>query len=224
MITLPDFFNMPGTDFSFYTLLQQELLNLPGEEAHVEMFPLRARTSEALKAAPDHRISAVMVIFYAHENSHRLILIERQDYDGKHSGQIGFPGGKIEPGDTDEQAAALRETFEEIGISPNAVSIVGKLTNVYIPVSNFLVHPFVGYLDNEPVFSIDAREVKSVQTISVDELLNDDCRVTTSIIITKGTTLKEVPAFCIREKIIWGATALMLNELKVVLRRVNCLG
>jgi 8-oxo-dGTP pyrophosphatase MutT (NUDIX family) len=204
----------------FYESLREQLLSLPGEDSHLEMFPLRARSSEALKAAKDHRVSAVMALIFEESGEHYIIVIERQDYEGKHSGQMGFPGGKWEEQDQTELAAALRETQEEIGIDPASVVVLGSLTNVYIPVSNFLVHPFVGFLDRRPDFKIDEREVKAVFPFKLRELFNPGNKIETTINVSKGITLKNVPAFLIEGKIIWGATALMLNELRIVVGRI----
>lgn len=205
---------------SFSIKLQQELKNLPGEAAHIEMFPLRARTSEALKTAEGYRLSAVLALLYPAGASHNIILIERQDYDGKHSGQISFPGGKKEDEDYTSLEAALRETHEEIGIHPDTVTILGRLTDVYIPVSNYLVHPYLGMLESKPEFIPDPREVKAVLTFDVNQILDEKNRVMTTVTVGKGVTLKEIPAFKIQEKIIWGATALMLNELRIILNRL----
>jgi 8-oxo-dGTP pyrophosphatase MutT (NUDIX family) len=206
---------------TFASQLQTELQNLPGEEAHVEMFPLRARTSEALKTVEGYRLSAVMALLYPAGDSHHIILIERQDYDGKHSGQMSFPGGKKEDEDYTSLEAALRETHEEIGIHPDHIKVLGRLTDVYIPVSNFLVHPYVGMLESKPEFVADAREVKSVFTFDVNELLHESNRVITTVSVGKGATMKDVPAFEIDGKIIWGATALMLNEIRIILKRFS---
>lgn len=210
-----------SSSITFYFQLQKELENLPGETAHLEMFPQRARTSDAIKLAESYRISAITALIYFDDLRHQIILIERQDYDGKHSGQIGFPGGKLEETDEHEMAAALRETYEEIGIKNDQITILGKLTNVYIPVSNYLVHPFIGHLNTPPQFNIDTREVKSVFTFDLAKLLNEKNKIVTDVIVGKGSTIKNVPAFLIEEKIIWGATALMLNELKIILKRIN---
>ncbi|MBI3133063.1 MAG: CoA pyrophosphatase [Bacteroidetes bacterium] len=205
-------------------MLQHQLQNLPGEESHLEMFPLRGKTSEALKTVTDYKLSGVMALFYPHDQSHKLILIERQTYDGKHSGQMSFPGGKLEQHETSSLHAALRETHEEIGIDPQTIDVIGQLSQVYIPVSNFLVHPYLGFLENEPVYHLNEREVKSVISFDITALLHSENRITTNIALDKGTTLKNVPAFLIEEKIVWGATALMLNEIRVMLQRIQGLG
>lgn len=201
--------------------LKESLLNLPGEEAHREMFPMRTVSSEALKTAKNYRLSGVLALIYPHENRHQIILTERQDYEGNHSSQMSFPGGKIEHSDKNSLDAALRETYEEIGVMPNQVEVLGKLTDVYIPVSNFLVHPYVGYLQMAPSYTINEREVKQIVTFDLTELSKTENRIITEIKTGTGIKLKNIPAFYISEKIIWGATALMLNELKFVLQRIN---
>lgn len=206
---------------NFFIRLEKELTNLPGEAAHVEMFPLRARTSEAKKNVSNYRLSAVMAILFEEEQKKKIVLIERQDYDGKHSGQIAFPGGKIETNDASPLAAALRETNEEIGITPENIQCIGQLSEVYIPVSNFLVQPFVGFMEKKPQFNPDPREVKSVITCNVNELLLPESKVITKINASQGVILKDIPAFQLENKIVWGATALMLNEIREVLLRIQ---
>jgi len=204
---------------NFKTSFQHELKNLPGEIAHLEMFPLRPLTSESLPKATDYRLSGVMALLYPHESSFRMILTERQTYDGKHSGQMSFPGGKLEPYETTSLQAALRETFEEIGIDPDTIEVVGQLSDVFIPVSNFLVHPFVGFLEKEPTYKLDVREVKNVITFEISELLKTENRIETIIELGNGATMKGVPAFFLGERVVWGATALMLNEIRFILQR-----
>lgn len=205
----------------FYQQLKNELANLPGEIAHTEMFPLRAKTSDALKTESDYKLSGVLALLYHTNNTPQIILTERQIYEGKHSGQMSFPGGKKEDTDDSTLAAALRETHEEIGIAPDKVNFIGALSEVYIPVSKFLVHPYLGYLNETPQFVKSEREVKSIITFDVKELIKDSNRIVTNIPIGNGTTIKNVPAFYIQEKVIWGATALMLNEIRIILNRMN---
>lgn len=201
--------------------LKESLLTLPGEEAHREMFPMRAVSSEALKSAENYKLSGVLALIYTHENKHHIILTERQEYDGNHSAQMSFPGGKIEKNDRDSLAAALRETNEEIGIFPERIEVLGRLTDVYIPVSNFLVHPYIGYLDGAPSFIMNEREVKQIVTFDLFEILKPENRIITEIQTAKGLKMKNIPAFYIADKIIWGATALMLNEIRFILKKIN---
>jgi 8-oxo-dGTP pyrophosphatase MutT (NUDIX family) len=127
---------------------------LPGEEAQFEMAHInREKLADLYFDYKNYRPSAVLILLYPNEQQQiSVLLIERMTYDGHHSGQIAFPGGKAEPTDTDLQATALREFFEETGadITP---SVIGKLTPVYIPVSKFMVQPFVSYVEKKPNFS-----------------------------------------------------------------------
>lgn len=198
--------------------IRKGLVDLPGEEAHIEMVPFRPTTSDVLKTANDYRISAVMALLYPGKSGTSFLLIERPKYNGTHSGQIAFPGGKMEEVDLAPVDAALRETHEEVGIESKKIEVLGQLSDVYIPVSKFLVHPFVGFMDHQPQLILDPREVESVVEFSVDQLLDPSTRSLTEINTSKGYKMKDIPCFKAGDKIIWGATALMLNELKQILR------
>ena len=206
-------------DASFYHSIKDELQNLPGEKAHSEMMPSRRRSSRLIKDASKYKTSAVLALLHQTSNGIHMILTERQSYGGKHSGQISFPGGKQENEDQSTIHTALRETHEEIGIHPDQVNVLGKLTDVYIPVSGFLVHPYVGFMDEHPEFILEEREVKSVFTFPVEDLLKDDLRRITKIQNHDGIWMKDIPCFEIQKKTVWGATALMLNEFRLILKR-----
>jgi 8-oxo-dGTP pyrophosphatase MutT (NUDIX family) len=204
-------------------LLRGEVeMNLPGEQAHISMAPLsRPLSSEALKKVSDYRTSAVAVVLTSHENELSLLLIQRPDYEGAHSGQISFPGGKKDEDDVSPEQTARRECFEEIGIILSESSLIGKLTDVYIPVSNFLVHPFL-YLHSEPItFVPDEREVSEILIYPVQQLTSPDTIGTLDIRTPQGMILKNIPCFQFGEKKIWGATALVLNELREIIQRLT---
>lgn len=192
-------------------------LDLPGEEAQYKMAHVnRERFSQHLIDVESYRASAVMILFYPNENNDTVILlIERPQYDGHHSGQIAFPGGKAEPDDTDLSHTAIREFFEETGSSlhPN---LIGKLTPVYIPVSKFMVQPYVGYLESKPVFSPDIKEVQELIEWRVDDLLNPLIIKETEVNASSGVKFT-TPYFDVYGKVLWGATAMMLSELKHIL-------
>jgi 8-oxo-dGTP pyrophosphatase MutT (NUDIX family) len=192
---------------------------LPGEEAQFEMAHInREKLADLYFDYKNYRPSAVLILLYPNEQQQiSVLLIERMTYDGHHSGQIAFPGGKAEPTDTDLQATALREFFEETGadITP---SVIGKLTPVYIPVSKFMVQPFVSYVEKKPNFSASAHEVNALIEWEIDHLLNPAIIKETIIEPTAGYKLK-TPYFDVQGKVLWGATAMMLNELKWVLKK-----
>ena len=127
-----------------------------------------------------------------------------------HSAQVSFPGGKLEEQDADLLAAALRETEEEIGVPASLVDVIGQMTPLYIPPSNFLVHPYVGILSERVAWQLDETEVDVLLEIPLSHLLSADARVVRSIQV--GTTEREVPGFLWQEHFIWGATAMMLEE------------
>ena len=193
--------------------------NLPGERAHLPLSPLhRPVTSEVIQNLTEYKESAVAVVLFEAETTIQCILIQRTEYTGKHSGQISFPGGKKDNEDADLLATAIRECLEEVGVDISSSEYLGKLTQVYIPVSGFLVEPHVFYYPEVPVFVQQEREVAAVFTISLDELIAEDV-ISEMKVTTENKLVKmNVPCFNIRDKQIWGATALILNELREVIR------
>jgi 8-oxo-dGTP pyrophosphatase MutT (NUDIX family) len=157
-----------------------------------------------------------LILFFPEKDIPNIVFIQRPEYDGVHSGQIAFPGGKAEVSDSSMQHTALRETGEEIGVNTGDIKMIGKLTKLYIPPSNFLVEPFVGYVNYKPVFVPDAKEVSEIVTVSLDELM-DKKSFQLRDIDALGLTYK-VPCFFVRQKIIWGATSMILNELMEVVK------
>jgi 8-oxo-dGTP pyrophosphatase MutT (NUDIX family) len=192
---------------------------LPGEEAQFEMAHVkREKLEDLLTDYQNYRPSAVLILLYPNEQQQTsVLLIERMTYNGHHSGQIALPGGKVEPTDTDLQATALREFFEETGADAMP-KVIGKLTPVYIPVSKFMVQPFVSYVEQKPKFMASAYEVNEIIEWEINQLLNPDIIKETTIEPTPGLKLK-TPYFDVQGKVLWGATAMMLNELKHILNK-----
>lgn len=208
-----------GSEREIYEKIKRELTDLPGEKAHLEMYPKRGSSQQHKLETKDYKTSAVLTLLYVENGILHSILTERQSYDGKHSGQMSLPGGKVEDQDDSLEHTALRETEEELGIIKDQVEIIGQLTEVFIPVSKFLVHPFIGVINEKPLIYPNEREVKSVIQFPMDELLHHQNLITTNIKIDEGVVLKDVPAFTIQDKIVWGATALILNEFRTILLR-----
>lgn len=160
---------------------------------------------------------SVLILIFPQNNKINIVFIQRTTYAGVHSGQISFPGGKPEPGDKDLIDTALRETEEEIGVSAKDIRILGKLTPLFIPVSNIEVYPVVGCISYKPEFKPDKTEVKSIIEIPLDYLLRPD-------IVKKKTTVIQntniqIPYFNFNGRHIWGATAMILNEFLEVIKR-----
>lgn len=169
--------------------------------------------------------AAVIAALYEYDNEVRLILILRNTYNGVHSNQIGFPGGRVEDYDKTLFDTAIRETYEEIGVRVQKNELIRELHEIYIPPSNFNVYPFLVILNHPPSFVKDDKEVKEVITIDLESLLN--CKITqTQIPIPeKLNELNiqndvEVPAFKLAGYNVWGATAMMLSEIRDLINDV----
>jgi len=160
-----------------------------------------------------------MMLFYPKNEVTHLILIIRNSYPGVHSSQIAFPGGKVEDFDFDLKSTALRETHEEIGVHPDKVTVIKDFSSVYIPPSNFLVHPFLGISTSELQFTLQEEEVAGIVEMPVSMLL-DDSIITNKTIETSYSKSIGVPVFQISEHAVWGATAMMLSELKDALKLI----
>ncbi len=194
---------------------------LPAKEAHYKMAPLeRIENMEKLELqSKNPKIAAVMMLFYPKNGRTHLVLIVRNSYEGVHSAQIAFPGGKFEPKDRTYEITALRETFEEIGVQPDSIEILRQFTHLYIPPSDFLVYPFLGICKEEILFIPDSSEVAAIIELPLSIFLGEEVIVSVPISTSYANDIM-VPAFKISEHIVWGATAMMLSELKEVLKKV----
>ncbi len=191
---------------------------LPGIEAQYLMAPSnRGRFPVETLDASSVTHGAVLILLFVNEKEVFFPLIERVSYEGPHGGQISLPGGKKDPQDASLEDTAIRECYEEIGIGEE-IEILGKLTNLYIPVSKFLVEPYVAacYI-RDPKFIPHEREVKQVITMSLDDLLSDTSGTVGSVTYGNGLSLK-CPYYLVKEKQVWGATAMILSELREVLK------
>jgi len=179
-------------------------------DAHLELAPYRN-----VDFIPQNNFieSAIGVhLFYQAEP--QIILIERPQKMRKHAGQIAFPGGKKDSEDKSLQETALRESYEELGILEHEIQCIGNLAKVYIPVTNFMVHSFVFAHNNKPVIVPNPDEVNVVLTLKLSELMDKSMKSQTDILLGNGTKLKDSPCFKLGSKVIWGATGVILNDLK----------
>jgi 8-oxo-dGTP pyrophosphatase MutT (NUDIX family) len=207
----------------FASKLKAEILKgLPGTEVQWQMSS-RDRIKEFLSIIPDEdaRVAAVLILLYPFNGSIHTVFMQRHNYDGVHGGQISFPGGKKEAEDCSIIATALREAYEETGTDPEKVTIIGSLTPMFIPVSNMLVTPIVGWADEKPNFRHQPEEVLFLFDASV-ALFLDESIIKTKPFKVRGETL-DIKYFDYNGYTIWGATAMILNELLVILRRGDLL-
>lgn len=188
---------------------------LPGSSAHDKM---ASETRLKLKMpSPNERTreSAVLILFYPSENQIFIPLILRPQYDGVHGGQMAFPGGRAEKEDENLIRTALREAQEEIGVRVSDVKILGKLTKLYIPPSNFYVQPVVGCMNRRPDFFPDPREVDQVIEMALSDIHNPKI-IGRKVLNVRGVEI-DTPFYDILETTVWGATAMMIAELLMVI-------
>lgn len=195
---------------------------LPAEASQFKMSPpFRKELANIYKdQLKDAKRAGVMALFYPDKYKQtKLVLILRKTYKGVHSAQIGFPGGKLEPNDDSLKQAAIRETFEEIGVPINQIEVLRQLTQLYIPPSNFYVQPFLGISRATPMFVKQEEEVEEIIEVSINHFI-DDNNVISKHVETSYNLKINVPAFKLNGHIVWGATAMMLSEIKDMLKEV----
>lgn len=207
-----------STNIGFHTFSEavtQRLSEpLPGIHAHQKM---ASSSRVKIKLTPNHntRRSAILILFYPYLGEIYLPLILRPAYDGVHGGQMAFPGGRMEKTDENLIRTALREAQEEIGIRLTDVKVLGTLTEIYIPPSNFYVLPVVGVTPFRPEFYPDSREVDQIVEVSLKEL-SDEANISLKEINVRGVTL-DAPTYHLKGHNVWGATAMMIAELLEVI-------
>jgi 8-oxo-dGTP pyrophosphatase MutT (NUDIX family) len=199
--------------------IQQALIEpLPGLDAQFRMAKID-RPILTLEQILDKnpRLAAVQIMLYPKDSSIHFVMIERQDYEGTHSGQMAFPGGKKEPDDENLLKTALRETHEEIGWNILPEHVLGALTPLYIPVSHFLVYPYISYIHSPQEYNHDPREVKSIFEFPLLNFFENENKIEHTFFYKNQDYT--TPAYSIYNKIIWGASAMILSELEEILNR-----
>jgi len=191
-----------------------------GLEAQFSLAPkLRLPYSNEKIQSLNPKKAAVLALFYPNEQGKtHFLLTLRASYNGTHSSQISFPGGKYEENDVSLKNTALRETFEEVGIITREISIFKQMTDVFIPPSNFLVTPFLGYLSEVPSFKKN-HEVEELISVSLNDLI-DESSISSKTLSTSYAKNLKVPCFLLNSYVVWGATAMMLNEIKALLKNI----
>lgn len=170
-----------------------------------------------LASRKNARASSVLLLLYEMQGRIHFPLMQRPIYDGVHSGQISLPGGKMEPEDDSLEATALRETEEEIGVDRSSITIIGSLTDLFVPVSNFIIQPIVGVTNQQPSFIPEPLEVENVIEADLHKLI--ESKPSSKVIVVKragtaGTRSYNIdaPYFDVDGNTVWGATAMLLAE------------
>lgn len=189
---------------------------LPGRDAQYKMASIRRLQELQPHAAPPDSatVACVLNLLYQQDSAwHTVLIVRTANPRDRHSGQVSFPGGRWESGDGSLANVALREAEEEVGVPKQQVEILGQLTELYIPVSNFLVHPFVGLLHGPSVqFRPQPGEVEKILTPPLSVFRSSESRKTTDIRINQDIALENVPYFEVDGRVVWGATAMIMNE------------
>ncbi len=204
-------------------LLYRELRSLfdqplPGVESQVQLAPA-GRVKDIFKTPLNRQpvCSGVLLLLYLRKGVLTLCFIRRPEYPGIHSGQMAFPGGRCEDCDRDSMDTALRETEEETGVARDQCRILGKLTPLYIPPSNYMVYPYVALVNDDPVFTPDPAEVAGIVEVPLRDLLKPD--IVKLIPPSESFGFLEVPAYVCNGSVIWGATAMITAEWVEMVRR-----
>lgn len=189
---------------------------LPGYEAQYKMArEFRDHPIDTERYHANARLGAVLVLLYPLNDRVHTVLIQRPTYEGVHSAQVAFPGGKKEETDSSLITTALREAQEEVGTQPQAIEVIGSLTHLYIPPSNFLVTPVVAFSNEPPVFMPQKEEVDEILQVGLHEFFKENVEQEKTIYLQQNINLR-VKYYDVHNKVIWGATAMMIAELKEV--------
>lgn len=209
--------------FSYFKQISPKIKknDLPGLEAQLLLAPdFRKESLKYYFNLEKAKKAGVLILFYPDINNITyFVLILRKSYKGVHSGQVALPGGKIEKNDRDLVHTALRETEEEIGVDMSTIQVLKPMTELYIPPSNFLVKPTVAMVDYLPKFIKEETEVEEIIPVKLGDFLKLKPRH--GMINTSYAGNKQVMSFPIKGYTVWGATAMILSELQVLLKNIS---
>lgn len=200
-------------------LIDADLSGLPAQMQMAPPFRDVLIQRQKLEGNRVKKAGVLALLYPDFEENINMVFIVRKSYDGVHSGQIGFPGGKPEAEDGSLAQTAIRETWEEIGVKQSLIQIIKPLTDLYIPPSNFNVSPFLAVIKSTPKFNIQPSEVQSIIEVSLNDILDKKNLISTLVKTSYGPSV-QVPAFLFKGQIVWGATAMILMEIVVLLRTV----
>ena len=205
------------TSMFIENLIEKLKLDLPGPRAHKKMF-----IKTKIKRIDDYskskiRAAAVLILLYPYKKDWYFFLTRRSNNVGHHKGQISLPGGVVEKNES-YQYTSIRETHEEIGISMNEINIIGNLSSLHVPVSNFQIFPFIGYLDRKPDTTLNLNEVKEIFSVPINQLISDKSLKTKEKLFSNE--FLTVPYFSLCNEMVWGATSAILSEFKSTIKGI----
>jgi len=188
---------------------------LVGWEAQKRLMP-EGRDKLRFPVLDELQPAAVLIALFPKENQWCFPLIQRSVDGFAHSGQIALPGGRKE-GSENAIETALREAEEEVNLAQDQVEILGKISPLPIPVSQYIVQPIVGFLQEIPAFRPDPREVEKIFYVSLDELVSTTIQYETRFFQNREW---EIPYFGIEGHKVWGATGMILSEFRELVTKI----
>jgi len=203
----------------FITQLEITITNyLPGEESQQKMRVNYDQSIELPFSKNNSTAAAVLILLYLEDNEIHFFLTKRSNELEHHKGQISLPGGTQEENE-ELTHTALRETQEEIGINKTSISIIGSMTPLFVPVTGFMIHPFIGYSSNKLEPTPDPSEVEAIFSVNISDLLNETNQTIEKRNI-RGYDV-EVPYFKLNNYEVWGATSMILSEFRDLIKSIN---
>jgi len=201
-------------EISIQHIKQKLNQDLPGILSHLKMAPANRihELKDLEKQIKTAMKSAVMILLYPHNNQLKVVFIRRSYYVGIHAGQIAFPGGRYEDFDIEIKNTALREIQEEIGLNSENIEVIGRISDIYVPPSNFLISVFVGYLPQKPQYKIDEREVNEIIEIELSEFYKKDNILEKEFVVPSTSTSVFAPYYKVGNIELWGASAMVMSE------------
>jgi 8-oxo-dGTP pyrophosphatase MutT (NUDIX family) len=187
---------------------------LPGKEAHLRMVP-KIRLTEFTEIPIENKKSAVLLLLYPLGMDVSTVLIQRPVYEGYHSGQIALPGGKFQEEDINVIQTAIREAWEEVGIVPGKINIIGQLSELFIPPSNFMLTPVIAFTNERPDFKIEPHEVSELIEVNISAFSDKNLKEK-EITLHSGRVV-ETPFYDIHGHVVWGATGMIMREFAILL-------
>jgi len=200
------------------SLTEQLKKDLPGKKSHEIMKvhfegALERKTSSIINSST----AAVLICLFPYESGWNFFLTKRSEHVANHKGQISLPGGMVERRESPKEAS-IRESYEEIGIKSKSIKIIGELTPIYIPISNFKVFPFIGWINKKPNITLQKEEVSKIFSISIKELVDDNNLKREVRHFNKKKAV--VPFFHLKNQKVWGATSIIISEFKFILKEI----
>lgn len=209
--------NLPSSPDDFLRDLRTKLAQKAGVTAHHKVMSYARQSAEQARfmVPPPKQSAVLMLLFLQHSEWHTAFML-RPERQGVHSNQLSFPGGKWELSDASLEHTAMRETYEEVGVQVPQHCIAGDLTQVYIPPSHFLVKPFVAVLPEAPTFTINPDEVSELLVQPLSFFLSAHRVVEREMLLPSTSQVVKIPTFDVQGKLLWGATAMMVQEFRML--------